>query len=611
MYFLSILINRVTLILGLSMLIFSCDKEYHAVGSELLLPTALQSKSFEAPVSSYQSKVNYYQTDGLPLAQLGKITLPGIGTTQAEITTKLSVSPNPLFGIYRQEIEDEFGDDDNIPEIINEKETVTQVYLEIPFFNNANDRDGDGVIDAFDLDPDDRESDTDGDGISDVNETSNNLNPLSNDSDGDGILDDVDQDNKTYESENMVYKIDSIFGNRQARFDLKIYELKYYLSNYDPATDFQKQSQFFSNTDYFERGFYGEILHDGSYQLNFEELRFNYKEDDPETEDVDERERVQTRLTPRIRIPLNKGFFQEKILDQEGRADLSSDDNFSNHLRGLIIKTENFDDDLYMLLDIRNGRIMIEYEYDELNTNDTTDDTTDDIIKKESKTFQINFGLNFNTIKNTNPNTVIDQEILAGQTDKPSRNIYLSGNGLFSTLKLFEDSQGGQLLKDIKRNNWVINEANLIFYIDQSQYDLPEQFQFPDRLYLYKYDSGAPLTDFSIDNSVNNTKSNRDKFIYGGILEMDDDDKPHHYKFRITDHVNRLIANDSNNVKLALVPSSGLNILNSKRAETVGQNFINYPATAILNPKGVILYGSESENHPEGSLKLQIFYTEY
>ena len=609
MYFLRILINRVTLILGLSMVIFSCDKEYHAVGSELLLPTALKSKSFEAPVSSYQSKVNYYQTDGLPLAQLGKIGLEGLGTTEASITAKLAASTNPIFGNYSHDQEED--GDEFIPELIDEKETVTEVYLEIPFFNNTNDRDGDGVIDAFDLDPDDRESDTDGDGISDVNETNNNLNPLSEDSDGDGVLDDVDQDNKTYESENRVYKIDSIFGNRQARFDLKVYELKYYLSNYDPETDFQKQSQFFSNTDYFERGFYGEILHDGSYQLNFEELRFNFKEDDPDTEDVDEQESVETRLTPRIRIPLDKTFFQEKILDQEGEAVLSSDDNFSKHLRGLIIKTENFDDDLYMLLDIRNGRIMIEYEYDELSTNDTTDDTTDDIIKKESKTFQIAFGLNFNTIKNINPNTAIDQEILSGQTDKPSRNIYLSGNGLFSTLKLFEDSQGGQLLKDIKRNNWVINEANLMLYIDQDQYDLPEQSQFPDRLYLYKYDTGAPLTDFSIDNSVNNTVSNRDKVVYGGILEMDDDDKPHHYKFRITDHVNRLIANDSTNVRLGLVPSNGLNFLNPKRAETVGQDFINYPTTAILNPKGVILHGSESENHPEGSLKLQIFYTEY
>lgn len=611
MYFLRMFINRVTILLALSLILFSCDKEYHAAGSELLLSTALKSKTFEAPVYSYQSKVNYFQTDGLPLAQLGKINLSGLGNTEANITAKLVVSQNPVFGRFTQKKEDE-GDDDNSA-VIDEKETVTQVYLEIPFFNNTDDKDGDGVIDALDLDPNDRDSDTDGDGLSDFAETNNNLNPLSEDSDGDGILDDVDQDNKTYDNENKIYEIDSIYGNRNARFDLKVYELKYFLSKYDPATEFQTQSKFFSNTDYFEKGFYGETLHDDSYQLNFEELRFNHKEDDPDTEDVDERETVETRLTPRIRVPLDKAFFQEKILDQEGSSVFSNDDNFSRHLRGLIIKTENFDDDLYMLLDISNARIKVEYEYDEVDTNGTADNTDDDTTEKKSKTFLLNFGLNFNTIRNNNSNTTFDQEVIAGQNEKASQHIYLSGNGLFSTLKLFEnqDGQGKQTLKDLRDNNWVINEANLVLYVDQDQYSLFDRSQFPDRLYLYKYDYGVPLTDFSIDNSVNNEVRNRNKFIYGGILELDDANRPYRYKFRITDHINRLITKDSTNVRLGLVPSNGLNFINSRRAETVNQEMINYPITAVLNPRGVILHGSESENHPEGGLKLEIFYTEY
>ena len=184
---------------------------------------------------------------------------------------------------------------------------------------------------------------------------------------------------------------------------------------------------------------------------------------------------------------------------------------------------------------------------------------------------------------------------------------------MFSTLKLFEnqDGQGKQTLKDLRDNNWVINEANLVLYVDQDQYSPFDRSQFPDRLYLYKYDYGVPLTDFSIDNSVNNEVRNRNKFIYGGILELDDANRPYRYKFRITDHINRLITKDSTNVRLGLVPSNGLNFINSRRAETVNQEMINYPITAVLNPRGVILHGSESENHPEGGLKLEIFYTEY
>ena len=610
MYFLRMFINRVTVLLALSMIFFSCDKEYHSAGSELLISTALKSKSFDVPVYSYQSKVNYFQTDGLPLAQLGKIRLPGLGVTEASITAKLSVSQNPVFGKYTQNRENE--GDENSFAVIEENETITQVYLEIPFFNNTDDRDGDGVIDILDLDPDDRESDTDGDGISDYTESTNNLNPLSDDSDGDGILDDVDQDNKSYDFENKIYEIDSIYGNRETLFDLKVYELKYYLSQYDPTTDFTKNSKFFSNTDYFESGFFGETLHDGPYQLNFEELRFNYEEDDPETQDVDERETVETRLTPRIRVPLSKSFFQKKILDQEGETVFSNDDNFSKHLRGLIIKADIFNDDLYMLLDIANSRIRIEYDYDQVDTNGTEDNTSDDFTVKKSKTFLISFGLNFSTIKNINSNAQIDEEILASQGKKPSKYIYLSGNGLFSTLRLFEEEgQGDQLLDEIRNNQWVINEANLVLYIDQDQYNPLDPSKFPDRLYLYKYDQGTPITDFSIDNTVNNLIKNRDKYIYGGILELDDANNPYRYKFRITDHVNRLISKDSANIRLGLVTCNGLNFIGSRSAETVDQDFINYPATAILNPKGVILHGSESKDHPDGGLKLEIFYTEY
>ena len=609
MYFLRMFINRMIVLLALTLIAFSCDKEYHSAGSELLLSSALETKTFTAPIFSYQNKVNFFQTDGLPLAQLGKISLPGMGVTEANITAKLSVSENPVFGQFTQKREDE-GDEDNVA-VIDEKETITQVYLEIPFFNNTDDRDGDGVIDILDLDPDDRESDTDGDGINDYDESTNNLNPLSDDSDGDGVLDNVDQDNKTYQHEDKIYEIDSIYGNHEARFDLKVYELKYYLSQYDPTTDFQKNSKFFSNTDYFQSGFFGETLHDGPYQLNFEELRFNYQEDDPDTEDVDERETVETRLTPRIRLPLDKSFFQEKILDQEGKSVFSNEDNFSKHLRGIIIKADNFEDDLYLLLDIANSRIRIEYEFDQVNTNGTEDDTSDDVTEKESKTFLLSFGLNFNTIKNSNSNAQIDQEILAGQGDEPSQKIFLSGNGLFSTLRLFDDEhQGDQLLDEIRDNQWVINEANLVLYIDQDQYNLLDPSQFPDRLYLYKYDYGIPITDFTIDNTVNNSAKNRNKYIYGGILELDDEDKPYSYKFRITDHVNRLITNDSTNLRLGLVPSNGFNFIGSRSAETVGKDVIKFPVTAILNPKGVILHGSESKDHPNGGLNLEIFYTD-
>jgi len=268
---------------------------------------------------------------------------------------------------------------------------------------------------------------------------------------------------------------------------------------------------------------------------------------------------------------------------------------------------------LYMLLDIRNARITIEYEYDEVDTNGTANNSSDDTKEKKSKTFQLNFGMNFNTIRDNNLNISIDQEINDSQIQRTSKQIYLSGNGLFSTLKLFEglDQQGKEILEDLKGKNFIINEANLSLYIDQDSYSSINKSQFPDRLYLYKYDNGEPLSDFSIDNSVNNNIRNRNKFIYGGILELNDANIPYRYKFKITDHINCLINKDSANVRLGLVPLNGLNFVNTRRARAVNQKMINYPITAVLNPRGVILHGSGSQNHPNGGLKLEIFYTEY
>ena len=118
----------------------------------------------------------------------------------------------------------------------------------------------------------------DGDELTDIMETQAGLNPLSADSDGDGILDHNDIDNESYESENNIYEIDSIYGNSNASFNLKVFELTYYLNSLDPAKNFETNRTYYSDDDYFERGFYDAILHDKTINLNLEELRFNYKE---------------------------------------------------------------------------------------------------------------------------------------------------------------------------------------------------------------------------------------------------------------------------------------------------------------------------------------------
>ena len=110
---------------------------------------------------------------------------------------------------------------------------------------------------------------------------------------------------------------------------------------------------------------------------------------------------------------------------------------------------------------------------------------------------------------------------------------------------------------------------------------------------------------------MNNNQKNKDKFIYGGFLEYDDLGRPYRYKFRITNHVNRLIRKDSTNYTIAISPANGINSIGYKRAQTSDQEYINYPSISVLSPLGVVLHGSGGEEMDSSKIQLEIFYTEY
>ena len=290
---------------------------------------------------------------------------------------------------------------------------------------------------------------------------------------------------------------------------------------------------------------------------------------------------------------------------------LSNYENFTRFFKGIVIRADNFSDDLYMLLDINNANIKIEYDYNFNNLNGTLDNTSDDVIEINSKVFSLSFnGIRFNTLNHLDLSGEIDKEVQLGQNNIPSKKSYLNGNGYFSTIKLFDkqDSQN-ELLNDLRKNKWLVSEANLYLYVDQDHYVSSEDLI--ERLYLFNYSNGSPIIDFTLDNSVNNNHKNRDKFVFGGFLEYDDLERPYRYKFRITNHVNRLIRKDSTNYTIAISPANGINSIAYKRAQTSGQEFINYPSISILSPLGVILHGSGVDETDSSKIQLEIFYTEY
>jgi len=600
-----------TALFGLFTFFISCQKEFHQVSGNLFASQALQSKTLKVQVNTFQEGVTAVESNGLPLVQLGQIKHPIFGLSEAQIVSQLSVGGDPFFGNYRQAVEDN-PNADNISQI-PENEQVKEVYLEIPFFTNQRDSDNDGVVDAFDADPNDPNSNSDSDELNDLEETQANLNPLDPDSDGDGILDHNDDDNSTYDSDNNTYEIDSLYGNRQATFNLKVAQLTYYLNTLDPNRNFEKAQLYYSNRDFFEEGFYSTLLHDGQVQLNFDELRFNYKEDDPETEDVDETTRIETRLSPRLRVPLNKTFFYYHILDKEDAIELANNSNFNEYFRGIIIKTENFSEDLYMLLDLSNASIKLEYTYDVKNTNGTLDNNEDDFTETEEKTFEMPLaGIQINTLKNSAFDTAISDQMVLAESGQQADKLFIKSGQWHGRVRLFGSSDGNvdiSLIDSLRDQNQLLNEARISFYVDQQQQN--NEILLPPRLYLFDLNNGSPLLDQRIDDSENADATNASKFRFGGFLEYDGN-RPYRYVFTITEHVSNILRQDSTNVDLGVVVSADVTNLSFRKAKKQNETALQYPTAAVLNPLGVVLVGSSDKiNAGENKTELELFFTSF
>ena len=585
--------------------LFSCTKEYNTIGTDILKSDTFKTNVELVPINVVQKATPPFKSNALPAYQLGSINDNLFGKSEASFITQVNLSEiSPNFGLWSQQREND-GDDSNIA-VIEENETVTNVYLDIPFFNNTFDSDGDGVIDIYDVDPNDINSDSDGDGLTDIQERANGSDPLNPDTDGDGITDDKDTDTQNPNAGATQYDVDSLLGNRDASFKIKVQELDYYLRSYDPTDNFESFQKYYSDETQL-LNFAGFTIHDDEVSIDTNEIVI-YKEDDPDTDDVDESEEVKERLTPRLRLPLDKDFFQRKIIDHEGSDDMTNADNFNIYFKGLVLQAYDFSEDLLMILDYSNAKINIEYEYDKYNKNDTDDNTSDDTIDKVKANYELNLSGNQLNVFNK---SAYNQDILnnLNSSENLSRVFLKGGEGLIAEIDLFTDNDGNNVLDEIRSNGWLVNEANITMYVDKDKINESGDLIEPFRVYLFDIDAKTPLPDYYIDNSTGPKKSNV-KIVHSGILELDEDDKGLKYKIRISEHVKNIVRNDSISPKLGLAVSSSIS--NSVNTDVKTTDVMKYiPIATAINPLGTVLIGPnpEPENFDK-RMRLEIYYTE-
>ena len=593
--------------------IFSCEKEFSNVGSSLLPSDTFVIDKQTASVEVEHKSIEIIRSDNLSFFYLGEYKDQVFGNTIARFTTQLSL-PTASTGIFGgmsayQEANGVSSESTN-KKPHDEQETVTEVWLEIPFYTNQRDRDGDGVIDAFDVDPDDPNSDSDGDTLTDLEESrSANLDPLNPDTDGDGINDDQDDETINPDTEANVYQIDYLYGDTLQEVHFQVKKLNYFLPYFDPEDNFESKKAFYSNKDFEQDGFTSQTLFDDKITLDLGEV-VSFKVDDPETEDVDESTEVDQRLSPRIRIPLNTALFQQSILEIEGDDVLLDNNRFQEYFNGIVVGLQSSANPLMMQLNFATGFIRIEYDYKELVLVDGGDPSNAEDYESQdsSSAFTLNLsGVRFNTITQAQTSAEVQTNINGSGN---GQNIYLKGGlGVVSYIDLFAGDAGQVQLQTLQDNPWLINEANLTLHVDQEKINNLGINDLPSRLYLFDASESIPLIDYNADpTSGPNPTDNKSTF--GGLAQFDDDGNITSYKFVITNHLSNILRypDDFDNVRLGLTVSS--DYLSTQNTSVTAPTAFEIPQSSINTPLSVILAGP-NHSDPDLRLKLEIFYTAY
>ena len=607
----------------LSVLSISCEEDLDTLGDGVIAGEPFITAKAEYDVFAFNRSAVGVQTNQLPLYQVGVYDDPVFGRREAIITSQVTFvnrQGNPVFGNYRQDVED-LPEASRGQDTIPENETIKEVILYIPYQlkASAGDSDNDGVPNDLDADPDNPDSDSDGDGVTDNEERSLGSDPLNRDEDGTG--DDFIANNFPQSLE-----LDSILSRRYVgmedmapyigeEFNFKVERSTFFLRDLDPNANFEESQEYFSNTN-IPSFVDAEPLFEGTVELSNRQIP-SFFEDDPDTED-DESRTIESRLPPGIRVALNSDFFQENILDKEGSFELLSQSNFSEFLRGLQFSVSSSNGDLMLLLDLTQANITITYEFDDFVVDDVDGEDMESVEKVERE-FILNFlQVQNNVVLGNAVNTFINDPFPSDvvsqlDTEENASQLFIKGgSGTFTELRLFDDeaSAANTILQSIRDNNWIINEANLIFHVDRSVLDANGGTIEPSQLYLSNANSNLPLFDTSSTDGFGSLLDLL-RETFGGNLEKGSDGKGTKYTIRITDYINDLVVRDSTLSPLTLSLSSSLLNTATQEAESVMGTRFDLPVANTLNPLGTVLFGNNiSTEEQDKKLKLQIFYTE-
>lgn len=515
----------------------SCEKDLEDIAVDLTgqKPFKVGDTIFE--IISYHNNIDSSRVDNnsqerTPLYLLGVNANSVFGALKSDLITQVGL---PITGV-------DFGDNP----------IIDRVVLDIPYFST---RDGDQAA----VDPDT--------GFPIFDEA------------GDSIF-----------APNFI--LDSIYGKTDLEYKISVHELGTFLNTLDPV-DPTKPKSYYSDKDYSLL----DELHEGDFSPNRNDtvlyVERRYLDGDPSTvDDVDTIKRENT--VPTMKFDLDNQFFKEKFVDNDDSPFFDSNDNFVRYFRGLYIGADGFDGSL-MNLRANDGRMTIFYTNDVVTDEEADEDLnyngiegeSDVIVKTKQSMVFIFGGVRTGKYDRDYAGSIIQDVLVNPDKVNGETKLYVQGAaGSEVIIELFDQ----ETLDYLREGRFLINEANLVLYVDGNQDEVP------DKLFLYKYDYHSLIVD-----NYNNNGFGPDAF--GGELEYDEEGNPEKYKFRITNYVTNVLSSEDPiaSSKLALRNFLATDDINFSVFDTIvpDYNFI---------PKGVVLHGNKPKINSK-RLKLEMFYS--
>lgn len=408
------------------------------------------------------------------------------------------------------------------------------------------------------------------------------------------------------------YVLDSIYGERTAKIKLSVYESGRYMGNQVGAA----QTFYTNQNAEFDSFKIGNRLNDDADKSQNDEFFFNPAQNSVSTTDAANVTTV-AYSPPGMRLKLNTAFFKDKIFNAPAGS-LVTNDVFINYFKGLYFKVEQAGSDKGSLtmINFAKGTITIKYKEDSSTTP----------VTPVEKTLILNMsGSTVNLLEQSNAKAEYQTATTSPNRVLGDKNLYLKGGeGSLAVIDIFEkndltgyDTNGNLTgpngvsdeLDKIRKEGWLINEANLVFNIDANK--IKDSFE-PERIYLYNYSNNSALLDYLLVAST--TNKNTSKAIFGGFIKRDATSKRGmSYKINITNHIRNLVKNATAlNVKLGVAVTEDINLSDFKKLITANDFISQAPRASVMNPLGTILYGNnlpENDSNYSKRLQLEIYYT--